>query len=147
MEEWEQRALIIRKVPNGGLLAVEQVAEDTYVACALHSWVNEAWCHDAAIGKIAVAKVEDLLPAEGEVVQRNHSRTASGSSAPALPTPKSPKQHKNRRGALARMSIMASQNAALSPDLLELAALLVSHSGRVRPFSSCPRPLLNPFLL
>ena len=122
VEEWEQRVLVVRKVLNGGLYAIEQVAIDTYVACALQGWVPEAWCHDAAIGRIASAKVEDILLKQGEGLSRTHSRTPSESGFTALPTPKSPKQVKNRRGALARMSILAVKDRAVSLETTENAS-------------------------
>ena len=61
VHEWEQRVLIVRKVPNEGLHAIEKVGRNTYVACALHNWVPEQWCQDAAIGLISECKIEDLL--------------------------------------------------------------------------------------
>ncbi|EXJ85917.1 hypothetical protein A1O1_06286 [Capronia coronata CBS 617.96] len=106
VQEWEQRVLVARRLPNGGLYAVERVGNNTYVACALHNWVSQDWCKDAAIGKVARARVEDLLKREDGAGQR-HSRAPSSSSfVPALPTPKSPRRPTNRRGALARMSIL-----------------------------------------
>lgn len=119
VEEWEQRVLIVRKVPNGGLYAVEQVTTDAYVGVALHGWVSEEWCRTAAIGNVPQVRLEDLLPASEDSVQRSHSRTASGSSSTALPTPKSPKRPKNRRGALARMSILAQKSPADLESMVE----------------------------
>lgn len=118
VEEWEQRALVVRKVPNGGLYAIERIATDIYVAFALQSWVSETWCHSAALGHIAQVQVEDLLAIEADVVRRSDSRTASTSSSTALPPPKSPKRPKNRKGALARMSILALEGALASSDLI-----------------------------
>ncbi|KIX95637.1 uncharacterized protein Z520_08757 [Fonsecaea multimorphosa CBS 102226] len=113
VEEWEQRILLVRQVPNGGLHAVERIGQDVYIACPLHSSISEAWCYDAAIGKVAEVKVEDLLRAEGDDGLRNsHTRTGSVSSLPALSTPKSPKKPTNRRGALARMSILKPKDRA-----------------------------------
>lgn len=113
VQEWEQRVLVVRKLPNGGLYGVEKVGTDTYVACALHNWVSQAWCTDAAIGKVAEAKLEDLLRTEDGASSRRHSRVASSSSfVAALPTPKSPKRPTNRRGALARMSILTPWDMA-----------------------------------
>ncbi|OAP60638.1 hypothetical protein AYL99_05640 [Fonsecaea erecta] len=122
VEEWEQRILLVRQIPDGRLHAVERIGQDIYVACTLHSWVLESWCHDAAIGKIAEVKVEDLLRGEGEGGPRTgHTRSGSLSSLTALPTPKSPKKPTNRRGALARMSILkakdhASINGSITPS-------------------------------
>lgn len=92
-------------MPNGGLYAIEQVGPNLFVACALHSWVSEDWCRDAELGKVAEVKVEDLLKNEDGPF-RGHERTASESSSTALPTLKSPRRPTNRRGALARMSIL-----------------------------------------
>ncbi|KIW67271.1 hypothetical protein PV04_06536 [Phialophora macrospora] len=129
VEEWEQRILVVRKLPQGSLFAVEKVAPtpDTYVACALHEWVTEAWCYDAAIGKIASVKLEDLVSSLGNVdaYTGTHSRTASGSSSAALSMPtglglsKSPKRPNNRRGALARKSILALKDPTATPGGVE----------------------------
>ncbi|KIW32112.1 uncharacterized protein PV07_03682 [Cladophialophora immunda] len=129
VEEWEQRILLVRQIPNGGLYAVERIGQDVYVACALHNLVLEPWCHDAAIGKVAEVKVEELLRGEGDGGPRIcHTRTGSFSSLTALPTPKSPKKPTNRRGALARMSILKTKERAVvhgsvasssSPGLLQ----------------------------
>jgi hypothetical protein len=111
VEEWEQRVLVVRRTPNGGLYALEQVSADTYIACQLQNWVTEAWCHNAAIGNIFPVKVDDLLPSHDAALRRSHSRTASISSTTATPAQTSPKKPKNRRGALARMSILGSKEA------------------------------------
>ncbi|EXJ58706.1 hypothetical protein A1O7_06135 [Cladophialophora yegresii CBS 114405] len=139
VEEWEQRVLVVRRLPSGTLFAVEKVASTpvaTFVACALHDWVTEAWCHDAGIGKIASVRVEDLLSGGGnEDAYANtytythpgtHSRTVSGSSSAALPiattglsSSKGPKRPNNRRGALARMSILALKDPAATLGAME----------------------------
>ncbi|KAH0844874.1 hypothetical protein AYO21_05795 [Fonsecaea monophora] len=128
VEEWEQRILVVRQVPNGALHAVERIGDSVYVACALHSSISESWCHDAAIGKVAEVRIEDLLRGEEDGGPRSSlARTGSVSSLPALPTPKSPKKPANRRGALARMSILKPNRTILhesitpicSPDLVQ----------------------------
>ncbi|KAJ9607841.1 hypothetical protein H2200_007920 [Cladophialophora chaetospira] len=149
VEEWEQRALIVRKVPNGSLYAIERVAADTFCACPLQSWVSETWCLDAALGKIADVNVEDLLPTEGHSAQRTHSRTASGSSSTALPTLKSPKRPKNRRGALARMSILALKdpmdNLAMTADVG--SPVLIQQSETVSIGHESPCLITSPALV
>ncbi|KAG9775153.1 hypothetical protein KCU88_g5209, partial [Aureobasidium melanogenum] len=111
VQEWEQRALVVRKLPNGGLYAVENVGGDNYVAVALHNWVTEEWCRNAAFGKITAAKIEDILKRDDGAC-RSHTRTLSGGGTPSLPGPKSPKKPTNRRGALARMSILTPRDMA-----------------------------------
>ncbi|ETI22326.1 hypothetical protein G647_06400 [Cladophialophora carrionii CBS 160.54] len=103
-----------------------------FVACALHGWVTEAWCHDAAIGKVASVRVEDLLSGVGNedadtyTYTGTHSRTASGSSSATLPiaaaglgSSKGPRRPNNRRGALARMSILSLKEPAATPGGVE----------------------------
>ncbi|EXJ68102.1 uncharacterized protein A1O5_08717 [Cladophialophora psammophila CBS 110553] len=113
VEEWEQRTLLVRQVPNGGLHAVERIGPDSYVACTLHNFVSESWCYDAAVGKVAEVKVEHLIRKEGDSGPRgSHTRAGSSSGFTALQTPKSPKRPTNRRGALARMSILQAKDSA-----------------------------------
>ena len=118
VQDREQRVLIARKVPHGRLYAIEKVAVDSYVACSLHVWVTEDWCHDAAVGRIAEIDVEDLLLPNEEGSRPSHSRTGSRSesvsNSTGLPTPKSPRRPKNRRGAMARISILAPRDGAAS---------------------------------
>ncbi|EHY55519.1 hypothetical protein HRR83_009486 [Exophiala dermatitidis] len=111
VQEWEQRALVVRKLLNGGLYAVENVGGDNYVAVALHNWVTEEWCRNAAFGKITAAKIEDILKRDDGAC-RSHTRSLSGGGTPSLPGPKSPKKPTNRRGALARMSILTPRDMA-----------------------------------
>ncbi|KIX04621.1 uncharacterized protein Z518_05491 [Rhinocladiella mackenziei CBS 650.93] len=105
VQEWEQRILVVRKTPNGGLYAIERVGSDTYIACALHNWVSEEWCKDAAVGKVSEAKIEKLLKGE-DGIPRGRSRMTSPSSFNAVPNPPKPPRPTNQRGALARLSIL-----------------------------------------
>ncbi|KAL2404095.1 hypothetical protein ABEF95_007534 [Exophiala dermatitidis] len=111
VQEWEQRALVVRKLPNGGLYAVENIGGDNYVAVALHNWVTEEWCRNAAFGKITAAKIEDILKRDDGACC-SHKRTVSGGGTPSIPGPKSPKKPTNRRGALARISILTPRDMA-----------------------------------
>lgn len=107
VQEWEQRVLVARMVPNGGLHAIEKVGADVYVAFALHPWVSEASCKDAALGKVGETRLGDLLKKD-DGLPLGHIRTTSSASSAAISTPTSPKKPTNRRGRLARMSILAS---------------------------------------
>lgn len=113
VQEWEQRVLLARLLPNGGLYAIERVGDNTYVSCPLHTWVSEEWCKNAAIGIVAVVDPNLLLNPRST---SSHTRTRSTSSVNVLPTPNSPKKPKNRRGALARKSILMPKDL-VSHDL------------------------------
>lgn len=124
VQEWEQRVLLARRLPNGGLYAIERVGENTYLTCHLHNWVSEEWCTKAAIGIVADVDLNTLLNSRGAP---SHARTLSASSANALPTPKSPKKPTNRRGALARKSILMPKDLAnndMTPEMSSSPSLL-----------------------
>lgn len=110
VSEWVQRVLVVRKAPNGGLFAVEKIGLDHYIGCALHNWVTEERCNDAAIGKVAETTLEELLRKDDRP-SNTHRRSLSGSSLAAVSVPKSPKRPTNRRGALARMSILTPKDS------------------------------------
>ncbi|KAK5053949.1 hypothetical protein LTR84_001911 [Exophiala bonariae] len=113
VQEWEQRVLLARCLPYGGLHAIERVGNETFVSCPLHHWVSEEWCKNAAIG--IVPDVDPNLLSNPRPAS-SHARTWSASSVNALPTPKSPKRPKNKRGALARKSILMPKDL-VSHDL------------------------------
>lgn len=148
VQEWEQRVLVTRWLPNGGLYAIERVGENTYISCPLHKWVTEEWCKNAAIGIIAVVDYNVLFNSS---TPSSHTRTLSASSTNALPTPKSPKIPRNRRGALARKSILMPKDLisheltsemSSSPTLLQqqLRAPVVPHE----PLPITPVPPMQP---
>ncbi|KEF56175.1 uncharacterized protein A1O9_07756 [Exophiala aquamarina CBS 119918] len=127
VQEWEQRVLLARRLQNGGLYAIERVGGNTYLACPLHSWVSEKWCNKAAIGIVADVDLKVLVNPRGPP---SHARTLSASSASALPPPKSPKKPTNRRGALARKSILMSKDLVsnnLTPEMSSSPGLPQQH--------------------
>lgn len=120
VQEWEQRTLVARKVPNGGLHAIEKVAPGTFIACPLQPWVSDQWCKDAAVGKVAACTLDNLLPVHNRTT---HARTSSSSSLNPLPTPTSPKRPAHRRGALARQSILKSKDPMVTEVSSEVSDL------------------------
>jgi len=115
--------LVAQKAPNGGLYAIERAGANIFVACALHNWVTQDWCKSAASGNIPRLDVE-LLMNENDS-SRGHTRTGPGSGLTTPLPPPSPKP-KNRRGALARKSILTpkeSPNQDGSLDLVSPAGL------------------------
>ncbi|KIV88891.1 hypothetical protein PV10_08522 [Exophiala mesophila] len=118
VQEWEQRTLVARKAPNGGLHAIENVAPGIFTACQLRPWVSEQWCRDAAVGKVALCTLDNLLHVHNRTT---HARTSSSSSLNPLPTPKSPKKPTHRRGALARQSILKSKDPIVTDVSSEVA--------------------------
>lgn len=138
VQEWEQRVLLAWRLPNGGLHAIERVGENTYLTCPLHNWVSEEWCNNAAIGIVADVDLNVLV---NSMSGRSHARTLSASSANALPTPKSPKKPTNRRGALARKSILMPKDLVsndLTPEMSSSPSLLQQQV----PTPSTPREAL-----
>ena len=103
LEDVESRLLVARLLPNAGLYTIEKAGSAVFVACALQTWATEAWFRDAK-------KEFSTLPTEDKVTSKAHvhSRSVSVSSnaTPRPPTPNSPRRPKNRKGALARMSIL-----------------------------------------
>ena len=103
LEAAEGRVLVARLLPNGGLYAIEKAGSTVFVACALQTWATEAWFRDAEVGVSMLSIDENVINKE-----HIHSRSVSISSkaTPRPPTPNSPRRPKNRKGALARMSIL-----------------------------------------
>nr|KAK5440581.1 hypothetical protein LTR18_007870 [Exophiala xenobiotica] len=141
VQEWEQRVLVARKTPNGGLFAIERVGPNHFIACPLQNWVSEEYCKDAAVGKVAQTRLEEVLQKD-DGVPREHRRSISGSSLTALPTPKSPRRPTNRRGALARMSILTPKETTIQ-DAVDQSPSSPSFTQPVitAPISAEPLPI------
>ncbi|KIW46445.1 uncharacterized protein PV06_02117 [Exophiala oligosperma] len=156
VQKWNQGALIARGKPNDGLYAIERAGSEHFVALALQNWVSEEYCKDAALGNVAEIRLENLL-GKDNVAQQTHRRSASGSSFTALPTPKSPRRPTNRRGALARMSILTQKDTKIpesvfqsssSPTFIQqpVSAPCASSSDAALPITPAARPeTVNPF--
>ena len=99
-----------RQAPNGRLYAVESLAGNMHVGCLLADWVKEEEI-TAQRGNLSnKALVERLLSSQQASVDgENSSRPTSQHGITTEPFRTSPKKPKNRRGALARMSIMPSK--------------------------------------
>lgn len=141
VQEWEQRVLVARKTPNGGLYAIERVGPNHFIACPLQNWVSDEYCKDAAIGKVAETRLEEVLQKD-DGVPREHRRSISGSSLAGLPTPKSPRKPTNRRGALARMSILTPKETT-SQDVFgqRSSSPTVTQPVITAPISAEPLPI------
>ena len=100
-------ALVARLAPNGGLYAVEKASQKTWVACRLSSWVTEEHCRDAAHGHVRLLDHDTTVGRKTHARSESQSTTASGRPI----TSYSPKRPNNRRGALARMSILSSRDS------------------------------------
>ena len=99
-----------RQVPNGRLYAVESLAGNTHVGCLLGDWVTEEEIIVQRGSLSEKALLERLLSNQQALVDgENSSRPTSQQGVPGEPFRRSPKKPKNRRGALARMSIMPSK--------------------------------------
>ncbi|KIW09890.1 hypothetical protein PV08_11991 [Exophiala spinifera] len=154
VQKWNQGALITKRKSNGVLYAIERGGLDHFIALALQSWVSEEHCKDAALGNVAETRLENLLNKD-DGAQQTHRRSASGSSFTALPTPKSPRRPTNRRGALARMSILTQKDTksqesvfqtSSSPTLIQQPVLAHSSSGTMLPITpTAQTETANPF--
>ena len=88
---------------------MERAGEGLYIACGLQSWITEGRVIGQSLGTVSdVSDLECLLDQQKEI-------TASKSHAVAL-KPRTPKKPKDRRGALARMSILPPKEAENGRD-------------------------------
>ena len=99
-----------RQAPNGRLYAVESLGGNTHVGYLLSGWLTE---EEVIAGPGSVSKkalLERLLSNQQVLVEtENSSRLSSHHGVPVQSFRISPRKPKNRRGALARMSIMPSK--------------------------------------
>lgn len=111
LRDEQHTILIARLLPNGGLYAIEHATEKVYTAWPLSNWVSEELCYNASRGNVTKPELQQLISHH-----RGHSRAGSVNSGTAvlIPTPSSPKKAKNRRGAIARISILTPNVAAES---------------------------------
>ncbi|KAL6243009.1 hypothetical protein RBB50_010109 [Rhinocladiella similis] len=135
VQKWNQGALVARRKHNEGLYAIERVGLEHFVAIALQNWVSEEFCKDAALGNVAETRLENLLGTDN-AAQQTHRRSASGSSFTALPTPKSPRRPTNRRGALARMSILTQKDTKSQESVFQTSSSPILVQPDVGPCAS-----------
>lgn len=108
LHENHENILVARLCPDGGLYAIDNVTVTTYTAWPLIAWVSEELCCNAAQDNTILPSLEQLGHKD-----EHHPRTTSVSSdlPTQAPVPRSPKQAKNRRGAMARMSILTPKES------------------------------------
>lgn len=97
----ETDVLIARHSPNGGLYAIEEVDHGLHIVCALHSWITyERLCNASDTRHLEedLEYLKDYLKAE--------SLSGQGRITTTLSTRCTPKKPKNRRGILARQTIL-----------------------------------------
>jgi DNA replication regulator SLD3 len=101
---------VVRQAPNGRLYAVEALGGNTHVGCLLAEWVTEEQVF-AGRGSLSEKFVlEKLMSGQQDSETReNSSKPSSQHGLPVQPFRPSPKKPKNKRGVLARMSIMPSK--------------------------------------
>lgn len=104
--------LVARLAPNGGLYVFERAGDNLYVACVLQTWVSESRVIGQVLGA-AYSREDDL---QLLLNQRDVAAPARRTPGAFSPTPKKPK---DRRGALARMSILPAREALAEdrPDI------------------------------
>ena len=109
---WEYAVQIARQIPNGGLVALEKIEDDVFTAYPLQPFVTEKWVADAAIGAAPPVSTQMMMhyiqPVDTPRMTP-HSRTPSLNLEPTM------KVTKNKRGAVARMSILSLPSPAESP--------------------------------
>ena len=120
LEDAEGRILIARLLPNAGLYAIEKAGSTTFIACALQTWATEEWFRDAE-KSVPMLFIDEIVARKEQV----HSRSVSVSShaTPRPPTPNSPRRAKNRKGALARMSILTPRETS-GPEVVEMTTTM-----------------------
>ncbi|ERF75619.1 hypothetical protein EPUS_04599 [Endocarpon pusillum Z07020] len=99
------KLLVARLAPNGGLYIIENEGSGLFVACRLRSWVTENWFGANVTGDVDKAIRERLCSSDNkstadDICPKNGLATARVAGIP------SPKRPKNKKGVLARMSIM-----------------------------------------
>jgi DNA replication regulator SLD3 len=101
---------VARQAPNGRLYAVERLGCNTYVGCLLAGWVTEEQVV-AGRGSLSEKYLLERILGGGQVsaARQSSSRPSSQHGVPEQPFGVSPKKPKNRRGVLARMSIIPSK--------------------------------------
>jgi len=101
---------VARQAPNGRLYAVETLGCNAYVGCLLASWVTEEQIV-AGRGSLSEKDLLERILSGGQVsaARQCSSRPSSQHGVPEQPFKVSPKKPKNRRGVLARMSIIPSK--------------------------------------
>jgi DNA replication regulator SLD3 len=121
---------VVRQAPNGRLYAVESLGNNTYLGCLLAGWVTEEQVR-AGRGTLSEKCVlESLLNAQRDSAMReDSSRPNSHHDGPMKPFEPSPKIPKNRRGLLARMSIIPSKESTPFPQ----TPVLLDAEQRQRP--------------
>lgn len=101
---WEYSVLVARRIPNGGLVALEKIEENCFVVQPLQPFVSEKWIQDAAIGAGPVVNLQMMLhyvPAT-DAIPCNDQKLSSGLDAGS-----SVNISKNRKGVVARLSILS----------------------------------------
>jgi DNA replication regulator SLD3 len=109
---------IVRQPPNGRLYAVETLGCNTYVGCLLAGWVTEERIV-AGRGSLSEKYLLERILSSGQISaarpsssRPSSSRPSSQHGVPEQPFGVSPKKPKNRRGVLARLSIIPSKDAS-----------------------------------
>jgi DNA replication regulator SLD3 len=98
--------LLTRLAPNGGLYIIENAGDGVFVACRLRSWVDEGTFERSATGCIDNSLMENLCVYGDQPVAHARSTPSSGLVGLPMTVVPSPKRPKNRKGVLARMSIL-----------------------------------------
>lgn len=104
---------VARQTPNGRLYAVEMLECNAYVGCLLAGWVTEEQIV-AGRGSLSEKYLLERILSSGQVsaARQSSSRPSSQHGIPEQPLGVSPKKPKNRRGVLARMSIIPSKDTS-----------------------------------
>lgn len=130
------KLLLAHLSSDGGLYIIEMAGHGAFVACRLRNWVNE----DIVTAKAIHDTDDGLLGKLSGSVQRlvDHTQNASGLLPAGLINPRTsnPKRPKNKKGVLARMSILPKADA-LPPPVLQKE--YTSIENRADPVIECKR--------
>lgn len=111
--------LLARLAPDGGLYVVEGVSTGVFVACRLRSWVKESCFGAGAHGTVDSNLLKELCGYENQSGPQAHLTLRNGPSGVCKTSILSPRRPKNRKGILARMSILPKMEIQEPPTTQE----------------------------
>lgn len=113
----DPRLLVARASPNGGLYAIEQVKDNVYTFHLLHNWITENDLRDA-VNAIPIThdldRMTRTLPWNRDL--GISTKPTESTSTFRLSRTQSPRQPRNRKGVLARESILGAKDTSLHVD-------------------------------
>jgi DNA replication regulator SLD3 len=129
----DSKLLLARLAPNGGLHVIERVVDDVFVASRLRGCVKEGFFRALADGSVGNCLLEKILGHENQSLSHTYPMPASTLAIISNTAVLSPKRPKNRKGVLARMSILPG----IEPR--KLSIIQPEHEPRLEKDEAVPR--------